>query len=288
MATHVTDDTYALDARMLGMPGAMSPYVVDADEPVVVDPGPAAGVEHVREGLAEVGVDPDDVAYLLSTHVHLDHAGAVGDLLASCPNATVVVHERGVEYLTDPVRRDRLFESARRAVGDDVASGYGEPGLVPRERCRVVTGGERLDCGDRTLELVHAPGHAPHQVCAWDDRTGAVFAGDAAGMWLFDTLLPTTPAPDFDLDASLDTVEALRDLDPELVCYGHYGARADANAALDEYTEVLPEWVDAVERAAAEYDDADEIVDALSRSWHSPTIERDVQGVLRTLEGDAD
>ena len=45
MVTQVAADTYALDARMMGIPGAMSPYVVDAAEPVVVDPGPVPDVD---------------------------------------------------------------------------------------------------------------------------------------------------------------------------------------------------------------------------------------------------
>ncbi|WP_257297703.1 MBL fold metallo-hydrolase [Haloarchaeobius sp. FL176] len=283
MVTQVARDTYALDARMMGIPDAMSPYVVDAAEPVVVDPGPAAGIEHVIDDMEAAGVDPAEVAHILPTHVHLDHAGATGALAEHCPNATVVVHERGVDYLVDAAKRDRLYESARAAVGDEIATGYGRPELVDRERCRVVSGGETVDCGDRSLELVSAPGHAPHQVAILDGRTGALFAGDAAGMSLFGELLPTTPAPDFDLELSLETVARLRELDVETLCYGHYGARDDPDDALAAYAELLPEWVAAVEETAAAHEDRDAIVAALSNEWSSPTIERDVAGVLQTL-----
>ncbi|MFC4407761.1 MBL fold metallo-hydrolase [Haloarchaeobius iranensis] len=283
MVTQVAPDTYALDARMMDTPATMSPYVVDAVEPVVVDPGPAAGIEHVVDDLAAVGVEPAEVAYIVPTHVHLDHAGATGALAEHCPNATVVVHERGVDYLTDAAKRDRLYESARAAVGDQIATGYGRPELVDRRRCRVVSGGETVDCGDRSLELVDAPGHAPHQVAVLDDRTGALFAGDAAGMSLFGELLPTTPAPDFDLELSLETLARLRERDAETLCYGHYGAHDDPDDALGAYTELLPEWVAAVEEAAAAHEDRDAIVAALSKEWSSPTIERDVVGVLQTL-----
>ncbi|WP_435365556.1 MBL fold metallo-hydrolase [Haloarchaeobius sp. DYHT-AS-18] len=280
----VAPETYAVDAQMLGMPGSMSVYVIDAAEPVILDAGPATGAEHVLDGLEECGVDPNEVAYLVQTHVHLDHAGAAGTLADACPDAEVVVHERGVEYLTDAEKLSRLYESAREAVGDDIASGYGEPSRVPRDRCRVVSGGESLDLGDRQLDLVHAPGHAPHQICALDSRTATLFSADAAGMFLFDQLLPTTPAPDFDLQQSLDTIERLRALDPETICYGHFGAREDAGAALEAYADLLPNWVAAVEAAVASTgsDDVDAVVDELSADWPSPTIERDVVGVLAT------
>jgi glyoxylase-like metal-dependent hydrolase (beta-lactamase superfamily II) len=102
-------------------------------------------------------------------------------------------------------------------------------------------------------------------------------------MHLFGELLPTTPAPDFDLELSLETVGRLRELDAETLCYGHFGARDDPDDALAAYTDLLPEWVADVEAAAAAYDDRDELVAHLSNEWSSPTIERDVVGVLQTL-----
>jgi glyoxylase-like metal-dependent hydrolase (beta-lactamase superfamily II) len=277
------DGVHVVDTRLFDLPGVMSAYVVDAERPAVIDTGAAPAAEHVLDALAALGISPGEVEYVVPTHVHLDHAGAAGALARECENATVLVHERGREFLIDEARLEHLLGSARRALGE-MAEGYGEPDLVPPDRCEAIADGDRIDLGDRELAVVDAPGHAPHQVALHDDRTGALFAGDAAGMALFGEVYPSTPPPDFDPDTSLETLERLLDRAPEVVCFGHFGARTDATAALAECREVLPGWVDAVEAARAEHgDDRDALVEVLSGDWPMPTIERDVAGVLRYL-----
>jgi len=274
---------HAVDTELLGLPGLMSAYLVAGDDGVaVVDPGAAPAAERILDGLAARGYDSEDVTHLLPTHVHLDHAGATGALAEACPDATVVVHERGRRYLTERAALDRLVESAREAMGD-VADGYGDPDLVPAERCRSVGGGERVEVGGRTLRVVDAPGHAPHQYCLRDDGDGALFAADAAGMWIADELYPTTPPPDFDLEASVETVDRLLDTDPEVLCYGHFGARTDAATALREYRDLLPAWVDAVRTATAPDRDRSETLAALGGRWQGPTVERDLAGAIAYL-----
>ena len=275
-------DVYAVDTELLGSPGLMAAYVVDAERPAVVDPGAATATGPVLDALDELGIAPESVAALIPTHVHLDHAGAAGALADACPNATVLVHENGAPYLTDPEKLDALFESAKRAVGE-VAEAYGEPDPVPPDRCETLADGDVVDLGDRRLEAVDAPGHAPHQHALFADD-GTLFAGDAAGAWLGGRLYPTTPGPDFDLEAAVDSAERLRDREPDAVLYGHFGVREDAVDALDEYADILPEFVDAVDDLRTEHDDPDDVVSNLPPRWaSSPTIAGDVRGVLRYL-----
>nr|WP_264475366.1 MBL fold metallo-hydrolase [Halorubellus salinus] len=273
---------------MLGTPGAHSAFLLEAPEPVLVDAGAAPAVDVVEAALHERGVGAQDLAAIVPTHVHLDHAGAVGDLAARFPAATVYVHERGLPYLTDPERLERLAASARRAVGDEIADQYGSPTVVDDDRTVAVTDGDTIPAGDRALDVIDAPGHAPHQVALADPASGALFVGDAAGMHYGGALLPTTPAPDFDLEVSLDTIDRLRERDPTALCYGHFGVREDAMDALDAYAELLPEWVDAVEDALASPDvtDRSELVSTLREDWASPTLERDVHGVVHALDAD--
>lgn len=285
------DDVRVVDTELFGSPGLHSAYPVDGERPVLVDAGAAPPAGVVTETLTDLGIEPPALAGIVPTHVHLDHAAAVGEPAERYPTATVHVHERGRPYLTDREALDGLVESAR----DAVAAAYGDPTPVPADRTVEITDGDAVDCGDRTLDVLHAPGHAPHKVALLDDRPGAVFAGDAAGMVLGGDLLPTTPAPDFDIDASLATVDRLRETDPSVLRYGHLGARAAADSALDAYADLLGEWVAAVEAAAdaagASEGNADggtraAVVDDLRPDWPSPTLERDVQGVLHAIDGD--
>ena len=288
MDSHTLPDVTVVDTELLGTPGAHSAFLLEAPDPVLVDAGAAPAADVVEAALHDRGVDGQDLAAIVPTHVHLDHAGAVGDLAARFPDATVYVHERGLRYLTDPDRLERLAASARRAVGDEIADQYGSPVVVDDDRAVAISDGDTIPAGDRGLDVVHAPGHAPHQVALADPTSGALFVGDAAGMSYGGALLPTTPAPDFDLDASLDTIDRLRERDPTALCYGHFGVREDAIDALDAYADLLPEWVAAVEDALAapEVSDRADLVSRLREDWASPTLERDVHGVVHALDAD--
>jgi len=277
-------DVHAVDPHLLGTPGALSLYVLDAPNPTLVDTGAADSVPLILEALDELDVEREAVEHVLVTHVHLDHAGGAGILADELPGATFHVHEAGLPYLTDSDRLSRLKESVDRAMGMEDA--YGVPELLEESRCRSVTGGEYVDLGDRELELIDAPGHAPHHFAAFDPATEGMFSIDAAGMHLAGEMRPTTPPPGFDLSANLDTVDRLRAYDPEKNFYGHYGPGGKhAVRELDRYERMLPDWVDLVaERREEHGDDVGAIVDSLAAEWQSPTVERDVAGALDYLD----
>ncbi|MFB6171233.1 MAG: MBL fold metallo-hydrolase [Haloarculaceae archaeon] len=280
-----TDDVYRIDGRMFDRPGQLAVYVIDAAEPALIDTGTAAETpDAVLAALPELGIDPGDLAHLLPTHVHLDHAGGTGELARACPDATVHCHERGIEFLTDADRLDRLQRSVEAAIGEPAP--YGVPELVPADRARPLADGDVISLGDRTLETVDAPGHAPHQACFFEAATGTLFTADAAGMLFDDRIYPTTQPPSFDLEDAVETVERLLALDPGVNCYPHFGVATDAEARLRTYRTMLPEWVAAVERVAERYDDTERMADALSPEWESMGLEGDVRGVLGYLRDD--
>jgi len=274
---------HLVDNELFGMEGALSTYVVDADRPAVLDAGGANTVDRILAAMDALDVAREDLAYVLVTHLHLDHAGGAGHLAEGCPNAEVVVHERGVEYLTDRDELDHLMESVSRAAGTE--DPYGEPKLVPSDRVRAVSGGETLDLGDRDLDVYDAPGHAPHHYVCFDEGDGTLYAADAVGEHYRDRAIPSTPPPSFDLEANLETVERLRPLDPDRVLYGHFGVGRGGGRLLDQYAEELPEWVEQIAAGRERHgNDAAAIAEELPERWDTPTLERDVGGVLVALE----
>ncbi|MXV63039.1 MBL fold metallo-hydrolase [Natronorubrum sp. JWXQ-INN-674] len=278
-----TTDVYRVDGRLFDQPGQLAVYVLDAPKPAVIDTGTADTTpDAILGALDELGIARDALAHLIPTHVHLDHAGGTGELASACPNATVHCHERGVDFLTDPELLAKLKRSVEDAIG--MPEPYGDPELVPAGRTRSIADGDAIDLGDRLLEVIDAPGHAPHQACLFDETTGTLFAADAAGMHFGGEIYPTTQPPSFDLEDAVETVRKLRALDPETICYPHYGVATDATVRLETYEHLLPKWVDAVERVAQTTDDPTEMANELRAEWGSVGLEGDVAGVLQYLE----
>lgn len=276
-------DTYLVDHLLDGIEGGMATYLLDAERPTLLDAGPANTVDRLLEAMAVVGIDPEEVAYVLVSHLHLDHAGGAAVLADRCPNATVVVHERGYRYLTEPDSLARLVESVEAAVGEERP--FGDPDPVDPGRCRTVAGGEHLDLGDRTLTVHDAPGHAPHHYTAFEPDSGTLFAADAVGAYYEDQVMPTTPPPSFDLENCLETVRSMQELGADRILFSHFGPGGDAAEDLERAEAILPEWVEVVREAhEATGGDLEAMIDRLSPEWGTPTLPRDIVGVLDYLD----
>ena len=246
-----------VDVGVHGVPDYGSVYVVDAAEPAIVDTGTGRNHDLVLDALAELDIAPDDVRHVLLTHAHLDHAGGAGYLAEVCPNATVRLHEAGAPHLVDP---ERLVAGTKKAVGDQWAF-YADPVPIPEARVDSLVGGDEIDLGDRSLSVHHAPGHAPHQTTFFDPDDGVLFTGDAAGIHVpgRDTLKETSPPPQFDLEGCLDDVRAIEAIDPDTLCFGHFGSVAYRPELMTMYKRTLVEWVEAVRRKRAELGDDDAV-----------------------------
>jgi glyoxylase-like metal-dependent hydrolase (beta-lactamase superfamily II) len=208
---------------------------------VIVDPGPSSCLPRLLEGLG--GREPRALAL---THIHLDHAGAAGTLARRFPDLEVWVHERGARHLADP---EKLLASAARLYGERMQELWGEVLPVPRERMRVLAGGERAG----ELVVAYTPGHASHHVAYLHEASGTAFAGDVAGVRIgTGPVLAPTPPPDIDLDAwrrSLDVLAAWR---PDRLAPTHFGVYEDVEAHLQALREELVR----TEESAASLDEA--------------------------------
>jgi glyoxylase-like metal-dependent hydrolase (beta-lactamase superfamily II) len=235
-----------------------SVYLVDADEPAIVDTGMGTHYDRILDGLDEVGIAPEELSYILLTHIHLDHAGGAGHLLEACPNATVLCHEIGRPHLIDP---ERLVAGTKAAVGDQWEY-YVDPEPIPEDRVEALAGGDTIDLGDRSFDVHHAPGHAPHQVLFHDDADDVLFTGDAAGIYVpqRDELLQTTPPSNFDLNACLDDVRTIESLSPARLCFGHFGDREFTPELAEGYKRTLVEWVEAIRQKRAELDSDEAVI----------------------------
>lgn len=240
------NDVFHVDTRMGGYEGITSGYLIRSSRPCLIETGTARSAPTVIAALAELGLGPEDLATIVVTHIHLDHAGGVGDLARDYPNAQVVVHERGARHLADPAK---LVASARRVFGPDMDRLFGDLLPVPQDRLVVLGETGSIDLGDgRQLQAFHNPGHASHHVGLVDTHTGDLYTGDAAGTYVPETadVRPATPPPDFDLDLALSSLARMRAAGATRLLFSHFGPVTDVDATLERSAEELRIWVDQV------------------------------------------
>jgi glyoxylase-like metal-dependent hydrolase (beta-lactamase superfamily II) len=238
-----------IDTLLGGWERVTAGYLIEGSAPVLIETGSQSSVPVLLAALDQIGVGPEELAGVAITHIHLDHAGGVGDVASAFPSATVYVHEKGARHLADPTR---LIDSASRVYGPLLDSLYGRMMPTDAARLHVVADGESISVGpDRTLVAVDSPGHAKHHVGFHDSLSGVLFAGDAVGVKLPDggVLRPATPPPDFDLDLALNSLDKFAARRPTAIALAHYGLLEAPEELLAEAGETLREWADTAETA---------------------------------------
>jgi glyoxylase-like metal-dependent hydrolase (beta-lactamase superfamily II) len=260
---------HQIDTLLGGMDRMTAGFLVEGAQPALVETGSQTSVTAVRDALTGAGLGPADLRWIIVTHIHLDHAGGVGDMAAAFPNATVVVHERGARHLLDPTR---LIDSAARVYGPLLDGLYGRMLPVPEGRLVAAADGHRVDLGDgHFLTMVDSPGHAKHHHAVLDDHTGTLLVGDAAGVKLPDigVLRPATPPPDFDLEQATASLRRFAELRPQQVVLTHYGPVEDPQATLSEAEDMLHRWVEVAERTMRESEAAgvEDVAAALAEAF---------------------
>jgi glyoxylase-like metal-dependent hydrolase (beta-lactamase superfamily II) len=264
-----------IDTLLGGMDRMTAGFLVDGTQPALVETGSQSSVKAVTDALAGAGLGPQDLRWIIVTHIHLDHAGGVGDMAAAFPNATVVVHERGARHLVDPTR---LIDSAARVYGPLLDGLYGRMLPVPEDRLVAAADGHRVDLGaGHFLTLVDSPGHAKHHHAVLDDQTGTLLVGDAVGVKLPDLgiLRPATPPPDFDLEQATISLRRFAALRPQQVVLTHYGPVENPVETLADAEEMLHQWVAVAERTMRESEEAgiDDVAAALADAFATPPID---------------
>jgi glyoxylase-like metal-dependent hydrolase (beta-lactamase superfamily II) len=241
-------------------------------ELMLIDPGPSSTLEALLDGLRVAGFDPQDVTHILATHVHLDHAGAIGSLAQRVSKARVYVHKLGAPHLLDT---SKLVASAQRIYGERMQQLWGEIEAVPAEQLHTLEGNEILNVAGRRLEIHYTPGHAIHHIICFDVHSGELFAGDVAGVRLqgVDYVRPPTPPPDLDLEAWSSSLDLLKRLRPDVLYLSHYGAATNVSAHISNLRERLYDWSDFVLRLMNEGKTEDEIISLLIKQAN-PELER--------------
>jgi glyoxylase-like metal-dependent hydrolase (beta-lactamase superfamily II) len=283
--SHLAPGVVEIDTLLGGWQRVTAGYLIEGPRPVLVETGSQSSIEVLLAALAELGIGERDLAGVVVTHIHLDHAGGVGDVARAFPEAKVYVHEKGARHLVDP---SRLVRSAAMVYGPLLDSLFGRLDPTPSERVHVLGHHEEIDLGGgRSLRAVDSPGHAKHHLGLVDSGSGLLFAGDAVGVRLPDggVLRPATPPPDFDLDAALASLRKFADERPTGIALAHYGlVPIEPQELLGEAEATLRAWAEEAERA---WRAGTDIAEALEQRFGQDTegLEPEQRRAAETLGG---
>ncbi len=260
-----------------------------------VDCGTTHSLPNLLACVAQAGLTPADIDWLIVTHVHLDHAGGAGALMQQLPNSKLVVHPRGAQHMIDPTR---LIAGATAVYGEaEIARSYGQIVPVPAERVVVAEDGHRVSLASRELVCVDTPGHARHHFCVWDAVSRSWFTGDTFGLSYRELdhaggafIIPTSSPVQFEPEAMHASIRRLMQESPEGMYLTHYG-RVEGTARLaQELHEQIDAMVAIAQRCNGEPERHHLLVDALGalyvarlRLQGSPL---DASEVLRVLAMD--
>ena len=228
----------------------------------IVETGPTTCLDRLTAGLEENGVSPEDVRGVFVTHIHLDHAGASGHLAELLPNAAFYVHEVGYPHLADP---SKLVKSASRIYGERMNELWGEARPVPEDRLKILADGGQTEAAGGLLVAHDTPGHAYHHLAYLEPDSGALFAGDVAGIRLpgQSYVRPPTPPPEIDVEAWMGSINAIRRLESATLRPTHFGSYDDVGRHLGELEQRLQDWLLFVEGRMDEGSGREEIAEEL-------------------------
>lgn len=252
------EEPIRLDSRIFGREGLQSPWLIPGERPALIDPGPASRAGSVAEAVA--GACVGELASVVLTHIHFDHAGGAAELARLNPGSKIYVHPRVARFLIEPAP---LFAAVESVWGELTGPVFGLPEPAVEQVVETVSDGDRIGLGGgRFLEVVETPGHTRAHLAFLESDRGYLFPGDATGIELpgSEVVRPSTPPSDYDRTSFEGSLELLRSLGATRMFLPHFGeARPDPDTVIGHTAEALFRWHEAFDELPANGDRAGEL-----------------------------
>ena len=146
----------AIDAQFHRPKRAAIHLLVEDGKAALIDTGTNSSIPGVLEALQQKNIAMEDVAYVILTHIHLDHAGAAGLIARENPAVTVHVHPFGAPHLIDPTK---LINSATRIYGDQMEPLWGEFAPIHPDQVVAFADEQIMRVAGRNMQVFFTPGH---------------------------------------------------------------------------------------------------------------------------------
>lgn len=239
MKQAIGENSYLIDTGLYRPNHAACYLIEDNGELAVIDTGTQHSVQRVLNAIDALGAKPDQVRYVIPTHVHLDHAGGAGQLMAACAEASLVVHPKGQTHMIDP---SKLQAGATAVYGEEAFQrDFGTLMPIDEDRTLAADDLQTFELGNRRLQFLHTPGHANHHGCIFDHQSGYLYTGDTFGLGYTEfrnegepLLVATTTPVAFDPEAWLGSLDHMMSMDPQACCLTHFGKIDNPDERVDQ------------------------------------------------------
>jgi glyoxylase-like metal-dependent hydrolase (beta-lactamase superfamily II) len=238
------DTVKTIDCNYLFPRFAAAYLVIEGERAAFIDNNTLHAVPRLLSALRENNLNPEQVDFIILTHVHLDHAGGTSALVKECPHAVILAHQRAARHIIDP---SRLIKGATAVYGEsEFKRLYGRIDPIDEKLVRIVEDGETVDFGERRFTFIYTFGHAKHHMCIYDSGTNGIFTGDALGLAypLLQTgsdlfVFPSSTPTDFDPDKYAEGIDAILSTGAELAFLTHFGPLTQIKRAAEMMKDYL-------------------------------------------------
>ena len=276
--SNITDGISVIDSGYFSKDFAAIYFLRQGNEVAIIETGNKYSATNVQKALEMDGLSFSDVAYIIPTHVHLDHAGGAGELMNRCQNASLIVHPRGARHMIDP---SKLIAGTIAVYGEaNFKKFYGE--ITPIESRRVIEADDNfiLDFEGRELQFIDTPGHARHHFCVWDKQTESMFTGDTFWVSYRDLdkenevyIFPSTSPVQFNPEALIKSIYKIMEYKPQRVCLTHFAAIKPTQKVVDQLIDGI-HYVSNLAKKYASKDDAELIIHDEMMSYFLEGLEK--------------
>ena len=231
------NNIYWFDLSPNGEKNFISVYLIIDKKTALIETGPACSTSELVSGIEAVGIELEDIDFVVPTHIHLDHFGGGGNIMELCQNAKAVIHPKACRHVS---KIEDWWNGSSEFLGE-IAELYGQPAPIPKSRIISAEEGMELPLGEFSLTSIHTPGHAPHHI-TWKYGKEA-FVGDSLGLWYSNlgTSFPVTPGY-YRHDLALSSIYKMSNLDLDFLHYTHFGPRA-VKGAFNQIKIEFEEWM---------------------------------------------
>lgn len=255
----LSNTLYLIDPYDLGLPERTSSFIIKDEKIALIETSSSPSLPYILDGLRKLDIEPEDVDYLILTHIHLDHGGGAGLFMEKCPNAKLLVHPKGERHLIDP---SRLIASAKSIYGDKFDALYDPILPVPADRIETIEHESTLSFGDSQVIFYHTRGHADHHISMLESSTNGIFAGDTTGVFYqqlknesVQLIIPSTSPNQFDPDLMEQSIQLFESLNASQIYFGHFGVYKNPENTFAQVRYWLPLFIKDGEKAMHEKED---------------------------------